>query len=308
MSSSSSSIDRKCVCLLITFIVLAVFFALGFIVHFQEAYATNYRPLYDQSSCESLPVSGGSAVWGGSKCTINGGVLLINAPDNLYVLYGTLVVSESSSLKNYGHLGLERGQISNFGNITNENAISMGDEASISNSGIIQNNGQIAGDMMGISNAGKINNTGTISVNRGSVANAAVGSITNNGTIEGTDDKILTNQGTIVNNNLINNYDDGFINRGTIDNNGVINNPYGTIGDYRFTNYGTLDNRDGTFNNGGSFENKCGGILIGTLSGDPPVVTSCFYHLDLFEDNSGSDSIISVGQQVNLNADTDDFS
>jgi hypothetical protein len=297
-------VDRKNqLSLVIT--ILAMGFALTFIIlHFQEAYATDY--VIDETSCEELPVTGGSAIWSGSTCTIDGGILALSASDRLFVLDTNgvnLVISKSATIENDGHLQTELGSgITNYGTIHNRGSVGAGG-AYLTNHGVIENSGQMS---LGTDfvNSGQITNLagGTLVVYYPYGIFTNSGTVANNGTIDAQNH--LDNEGLIQNDNFMKiECEVPDINKGTINNTGIFDN--NCSGLYPLINYGIVDTTQGTLNNYGTFENKCGSILIGSLIGNPPDNTPCGYSLVLFEGGSASDGKIYLGTPATAGITTD---
>ena len=120
-----------------------------------------------------------------------------------------------------------------------------------------------------------LTNYGTLAIDF-LVSVRANASVDNQGTLTVTD--ILSNSGELTNagdltvtaTGEISNYGT-FTNTGAITNDGEIRNSEGGL----FDNFSALDNTAGTFNNDGTFISECGSYLLGTISGNPPVVIPC---------------------------------
>ena len=253
---------------------LVVLIAMGFAFMAQNAYATNYT-LSDQVSCEGLPVTNGSAVWGQytatvGYCNING-ILTINSGNTLDITYPVyLQLTAVSRLNNFGTidingflLPIESGSlINNNGTIINNNAFTPGP---LINNGTITNNGGFWTDS--VDNSGVIN---------------TLGYTVNNG--------IISNHGTLnVNGSWIYNY-------GLIKNYNTINNNAGRI--------------DGTIDNFGTINNNCGGDIFSAVSGNQPVNLCPDYGVKMFQNGNriSNGQTIQFGQPLNVVGETNDTS
>ncbi len=207
-------------------------------------------------------VYGGNIDNSGTINNYNGGTIL----NTRSTINGGTITNNGTIINNYGGQIVNEERIENYGNITNKGIIN--NVAKISNYGTINNynsnsriynmkirfeanravitnydNGLIINSAGLIFNLGRIETQGRI---------ASKGLIDNYGSITNTGEVINNSTGAIVNHSS-----------GTIDNKGTVNN------------FGNVTVVYGAFSNvGGSFQNDCGGVVYGAVSGSP-VLNAC---------------------------------
>jgi hypothetical protein len=250
----------------------------------------------DQSSCESLPLSSGSATWDSSSqtCTLGGSFTIGDSSSSLTVSSGIILKTSFTILNfgkiiNNGDIIFESGTLDNrfSGTVTNSNgATIIVNSGKVDNYGIFNNDGSIANNNggiitiyhnSGIPTIGTLSNHGTVTNTGGSLYTAIDnrGIIDNFGSLLNTDGATITNDGLLGGEGNINNH-------GTITNK---NNAYfENIGNNIITNYvdGKIDNyariyNGGTITNDGTFTNYCGSQFNnqGTLNGNNLPIDGC---------------------------------
>jgi len=134
------------------------------------------------------------------------------------------------------------------------------------------NNNQI-NDLRFFIRSGMLINNGTITTGDFS---ALTGTLENNGLID--DSHLFLQFATVTNNvgGVINITASSLSTNNTIfDNHGTVTNLTSFKNESTFNNFGTFDNTNGTFTNNGTFITECDSVLLGTLTGNPPVVIPC---------------------------------
>ncbi|HYL67470.1 MAG TPA: fibronectin type III domain-containing protein [Nitrosopumilaceae archaeon] len=271
--------------------------------------------LADQASCNAAPFSGtwnsvtstcttsgfGTQGWG-NIIIINPGIVLNNT-GTIYTVGstltndGTIINNRGSEINNSGgtidnnggiinnggSIWTKGGFITNSGTINNNSGGTIDGDATINNTGIINNYASIRNQNPGPgggtinNNGGTINNKGgaTILDAESTINNNSGGSINNDGTITNYVYGTINNSGTINNNSggTINNQNSNYCNIcgiSTINNNsgGSINND-GIINNYSDA---YINNNSGAYiNNNGTISDYCGSKFnnSGTLTGNP---------------------------------------
>jgi hypothetical protein len=262
----------------------------------------------------TLNITADLLVHSGSRLTNFGALIIRNGVQNHGIIdnYNEVIINSTGTI---GPNGPHSGSIGNYGTINNHNGSTILNTRGLDNSGpsgTIVNNGTIindSGDL--IINRGHIKNHGSI-INKGTINN--VGNISNYGTIHNYNrNSSIYNIIYLFdpNSTVITNYDKGLIinsaglifnlgrieTQGRIDNGGLIDNygPISNIGNItnnsigviinhntgkidnkgKVNNFGNVTTFYGAFNNGGSFQNDCGGVIYGAVSSGNQVMNSC---------------------------------
>lgn len=202
----------------------------------QNAYAIDYV-VSDETSCESLPVTGGTVEWSAPNlCSLNGALLILTSTDTLTIASGVWL--GGGSVEN-------NGRIKNDGNFENDGLII--------NRGTFDNYGSYT-DFGVVENYAVINNYG------------GMGQSSFAGGFENTASRIINNFGIITMNYIVN--------HGTINNRGVFqifdfldfnSNNSGVIHNYGEFSNGGFGGTD-YYTNTGSIINHCGGTISGIIA------------------------------------------
>ena len=199
-----------------------------------------------EDSCSKVGCHAGTLTNSGHIVVSNSGTIFSNA-----------IFTSSGTVDNFGIINTNaRSALINTGIINNNNGgtITCNPCVGISNGGTINNNAGSIFDVTSFSNSAIFNNYGTFSQNGGDFYNYAGGYINNYG---------IMNSGYFYNYNVVNNNITGTItNTGTYSNSGTV------------LNSGTINNNStGTITNSGVINNLCVGTInnLGTISGNPPI-------------------------------------
>jgi len=284
--------------------IIAITAILGFSSIDQQAHAISVT-ISDQASCQTIP----NAVWStsqGDTCTITTDQTIVedetwtvNSGIRLIVDFG-VTIANFGTINNNGIINNIGGTINNDGTINNNRGFSASNFSTINNNGTINSNGGHI-DLFGgtINNndgatinlfGGNLNNNdgGFLNITRSSSSNTI---LNNDGTINIGDEGIIemfggtfnNNDGATINNDNIIFNDDRF--DGTLNNLGIIIN----------NNDATIDNGDGTNNDGATINNSGTIENFGTINNEAIINN----HNNGFINNNSSATIENFGGTIN---------